>query len=186
MAAVNAPSASALVEQVVEAGAQEAASALGRLLRVAVHADAATHLDLRQLSAAHGPRAVVIAFQASGGVAGTLVLVVDDAVAGSLAGRLTGPPRAVAAGQAGSDDTLGVGGLGALAELGNIVASAFLNGAARVVGRTCLPSVPRLVHDVTADAVASVLPVIAAGSVAVPVATLRLPEQSFSLVFAAS
>ncbi|MDP2340733.1 MAG: chemotaxis protein CheC [Deltaproteobacteria bacterium] len=174
-------------EQIVTAGAQEAAAALQRLLRVPVSADTVVALDVAQLASTHGPRAVVIAFDTSGGVTGTLALVIDDAVAAWLAGRLTGAVTL--------DGAIGKGALAALAELGNIVASAFLNGAARVVGRTCLPSVPRLLHAATAEALtaasssstsastsASKGAAAASGST-LRVATLRVQQQWFSVVF---
>lgn len=161
---------------VVEAGAHEAAAALARLLRVPVHAEGFTSLDTAQLGATHGAASaaqlVVIAFDASGGVKGTFALVVNDDVAAWLASRLTGAATL--------DGAVGKGALAALAELGNIAASAFLNGAARVVGRTCLPSVPRVTHAATRDALA----VLPSGSLSV--ATLRLQQQWFSLVFAAA
>jgi chemotaxis protein CheY-P-specific phosphatase CheC len=171
-------------EQIVTAGAQEAAAALQRLLRVPVSADTVVALDTAQLASTHGARAVVIAFDTSGGVIGTLALVIDDAVAAWLAGRLTGAVTL--------DGAIGKGSLAALAELGNIVASAFLNGAARVVGRTCLPSVPRVTHASTAEALAQASRAIAlaagATSSSTPaatlrVATLRVQQQWFSVVF---
>ena len=157
----------------MQAGAQEAASALSRLLRVPVQADAFTSLDARQLGAAHGERVVVVALEASGGVNGSFALVINDDVAASLAGRLTGASTL--------DGPVGKGALAALAELGNIAASAFLNGAARVVGRTCVPSVPRIVHAPAGDAIGTVV----GGASVVDVATLRVQQQWFSVVFAA-
>ncbi len=163
---------------VVEAGAHEAAAALARLLRVPVHAENFTSLDVGQLAASHGAssgegRVVVIAFDASGGVKGTFALVVDDAVAAWLASRLTGAVTL--------DGAIGKGALAALAEFGNIAASAFLNGAARVVGRTCLPSVPRVTHAATKEALLSLPASLPSSSMSV--ATLRLQQQWFSLVF---
>lgn len=156
---------------IVSAGAQEAAAALQRLLRVPVHADSVVALDTAQLGAAHGPRVVVIVFQASGGITGTLGLVIDDEAAAWLAGHLMGAVTL--------DGAIGKNALGALAELGNIVASAFLNGAARVVGRTCLPSVPRVIHMSTTDALGAAVP---AGT-PLRVATLRAQGQWFNVLF---
>lgn len=157
----------------MQAGAHEAAAALSRLLRVPVLADAFTSLDARQLGAAHGERVVVVALEASGGVNGSFALVINDDVAASLAGRLTGASTL--------EGAVGKGALAALAELGNIAASAFLNGAARVVGRTCVPSVPRVVHAPASDAIGGVI----GGSAVVDVATLRVQQQWFSVVFTA-
>ncbi len=165
---------------IVTAGAQEAAAALQRLLRVPVQAEGFGGADAGQLgversaadvASSHGPRAVVIAFEASGGISGTLALVIDDAVAQWLAGHLTGAVTL--------DGDIGSGALAALAELGNIVASAFLNGAARVVGRTCLPSVPRVIHSSTSEAL---IAAVKAGTT-VRVATLRTQQQWFSVIF---
>lgn len=156
----------------MQAGSHEAAAALSRLLRAPVLADAFTSQDARQLGAAHGERVVVVALEASGGVKGSFALVINEDVAASLADRLTGASTL--------DGAVGKGALAALAELGNIAASAFLNGAARVVGRTCVPSVPRVVHAPTSDAIRSVV----GGAAVVEVATLRLhPQQWFSVVF---
>ena len=161
-------------EQIVTAGAQEAAAALQRLLRVPVHADSVIGLDAAQLAATHAARVVAIVFDASGGINGTLAVVVDEPVAAWLAGRLTGAVL---------DGVVGKGALAALAELGNIAASAFLNGAAAVAGRTCLPSVPRVLHAPTGEAVtAAVHP----GASGLRVATLRVQQQWFSLVFSAA
>ena len=160
------PSASGAV---VQAGAEEAAAALGRLLREPVHAEAFATKDAPQLTETHGNSVVVVAFAATGGVTGTFAVVMDDAVAGWLAARLTGSAH--------PKDPLGKGALGALAEFGNIAASAFLNGAARVVGRTCLPSVPRVMHGAAAATIANAI----AGTA--DVATLRVQQQPFSLVF---
>ena len=46
---------------------------------------------------------------------------------------------------------------GALSEVGNIVASAFLNAMSRVIGAPCLPSVPDLKQDEGVAALAAVL-----------------------------
>ena len=172
---MNVPAAPATV--LVEAGALEAAAALARMLRLPVHAEGFTSLDVNQLVASHGGgvggRVVAVSFDVSGGVNGSFVVVIDDGVAAWLAARLTGATVL--------DGAVGKGALAALAELGNITASALLNGAARVVGRTCLPSVPRVQHATTKEALTPLLP-----SAPVPVATLRLQQQWFSVIFAPS
>jgi chemotaxis protein CheY-P-specific phosphatase CheC len=161
------------------AGAQEAAAALQRLLRVPVQAEgpsgaeaglAGAERSVAEVAGTHGPRVVVVVFQASGGISGNLALVIDDAVAQWLVGHLTGAVTL--------DGEIGAGALAALAELGNIVASAFLNGAARVVGRTCLPSVPRVIHSSTSEALIAAVK----ADTSLRVATLRTQQQWFSVI----
>ena len=158
-------------DQIVTTGALEAASALARLLRVPVHAEAVATVDVASLVGSHSGSAVVIVFEASGGVTGTLALVIDDAVAVWLASHISSAIT--------HDDAIGRVALAALSELGNIVASAFLNGAAKVVGRTCLPSVPGVVHGATAEAVTSAAPL----GTSLRVVKLRAQQQWFSLFF---
>ncbi len=113
---------------------------------------------------------VAVSFDTTGGIVGTLSLIVEDRVAARLAARLMG--------QGAHDATLGPTQLAALAELGNIVASAFLNGAARVVQRSCLPSVPRVGRAPAATLLAALLP-----DAPCAVATLRVDGQPVRLVF---
>lgn len=156
--------------QVAQHGAHEAAAALSRLLRQPVVAGAFAALDPASLAAVHGGSVVVITFDTSGGIDGTLAVVLDDDVAQRLAGRLTG---------GGADTgTIGPTALAALAELGNIAASAFLNAVARLLKRSCLPSVPRVGHAAASTALAATLP-----DVVMPVATLSAEDVRFSLAF---
>ena len=134
--------------RVVQAGAQEAAQALSRLLRRPVDVAGYATADARQLENSHDKFVVVLAFEASGGAPGQLVFVLDEAVAAAVVASLTGA----------SSTELSKAALSALAEVGNIAASAFLNGAARVVGATCLPSVPRVSHAPVEQIVVAVLP----------------------------
>jgi chemotaxis protein CheY-P-specific phosphatase CheC len=155
--------------QVAQHGAHEAAAALSRLLRLPVVAGAFAALDPASLAAVHGGIVVVITFDTSG-IDGTLAVVLDDEVAQRLASRLTG---------GGADTgTIGPTALAALAELGNIAASAFLNAVARQVKRSCLPSVPRVGHAAASTALAATLP-----DVVMPVATLSAEDVRFSLAF---
>lgn len=80
--------------------------------------------------------AAVIAFELSGGVTGGLLLVLAPPAASVVAKGLLG------AAPEGPLSELSAHAKGALSEAGNIVVSAFLNELARVVGKTCLPSIP--------------------------------------------
>lgn len=136
------------VARVVQHGAHEAAQALSRLLRRTVNVSGFATADARTLAHAHDKVVVVLAFETTGGAPGQLVFVLDEAVAAAVVASLTGA----------SSTELSKAALSALAEVGNIAASAFLNGAARVVGATCLPSVPRVSHAPAEQAVVAVLP----------------------------
>src|SRR5690606_362277 len=82
-----------------------------------------------------GPDVTAIGFRLSGGFEGALVHVLTPGDADALLERLPGR------------GALGTGrnerARGALSEVGNIAASAFLNAVATHVRRACLPSVPR-------------------------------------------
>lgn len=134
--------------RVVQQGARESASALSRLLRRPIAVGGFDVVDLHRLSRAHGRIGMTLAFETSGGAPGHLAFVLDEAVAVRLVAGLTGA----------TDAELGTAALMALAEVGNIAASAFLNGAAAVVGRTCLPSVPRVSHAPVEQSVRAALP----------------------------
>ncbi len=129
-------------------GAQESASALSRLLRKPVGVDTFATDDVSGVIAEHGKVGVVMAFDTEGGVPGHLAFIADEAIAARLVASLTGAEQTDLNAQA----------MMALAEVGNIAASAFLNGAARVVGKTCLPSVPRVRHAPVEQAVRGALP----------------------------
>ena len=136
------------VAQIVQHGAQESASALSRLLRRPVGVFGFALDDVRGVVADHGKVGVVMAFETTGGCPGHLAFIADEASAARLVASLTG-----------ADATdLNANALMALAEVSNIAASAFLNGAARVVGKTCLPSVPRVSHAPIDQAVRGALP----------------------------
>jgi chemotaxis protein CheY-P-specific phosphatase CheC len=106
---------------------------LSQLLQTSFSADETASADA---SSFLRPDVVVVSFETSGGVDGTLAVLIDDGAARWLVGRLTGGGPA--------EGELGEVALAALAELGNIAASAFLNAAALLVRRSCLPSVPRV------------------------------------------
>jgi chemotaxis protein CheY-P-specific phosphatase CheC len=146
--------------QLAQQGAHEAAQALACLLHLPVAAYAVTNLAPGLLRETHGhDDVIVIAFDVTGGVSGRLALVMNVDVARLFAERLLGR-RAKAA------PWLGPASRGALSELGNIVASAFLNGVARLLHRSCLLSVPLVesapvtsfFDTLTSDAVLRVAP----------------------------
>ncbi len=137
-----------LSAKVVQQGAQEAASALSRLLRRPFGVEGFGVIDVSDIPRSHGRIGVVLAFEATGGFPGHLAFVIDEDVAAGLVASLTG-----------ADHTeLNTSALMALAEVGNIAASAFLNGAARVTSATCMPSVPRTSHAPVEQAVRGALP----------------------------
>jgi|GEM_PF-991115 len=84
--------------------------------------------------------AVGIAFSTSGGADGSLLLWMQEADALHISNLLLERFGAKPA------DTLTQSAINALAEVGNIVASSFLNRLAKVVNASCLPSVPHLAH----------------------------------------
>lgn len=72
-------------------------------------------------------------FALSGGTAGTLIVAAGPDAAIAVAGRLLGETPTL---------PLNARARGAFDEVGNIVASQFLNAVAAVLGVSCLPSVP--------------------------------------------
>lgn len=78
-----------------------------------------------------------VRFEVTGGARATVMLVVDPRSGDRLAARLLRR-------DAGDGLRLHPDGRAALAELGNIVASSFLNGLGRAVRATLLPSVPEM------------------------------------------
>lgn len=143
------PQPGAVEDDVVASSARGAAEALARLLRTTVlSGGGVTVASPSVVTDLYGQRLVAIAFRTSGPVDGTVVLVGDEGAALMLAVGLLG----------GSSEALTPRHLDVLQEVGNIVASAYLNGLARAFGKTCLPSVPALVlgdaAKVWADALA--------------------------------
>ncbi len=128
--------------------ARESAQALARLLRRQVTVGALDVVDLAHLGRGHARVGVTLAFETSGGAPGHLAFILDEDVAVRLVAGLTGA----------HDAELGTMALMALAEVGNIAASAYLNGAASVVGRACLPSVPRVSHAPVEQSIRAAMP----------------------------
>ncbi len=131
-------------------GAEDTAQALARLLRVPVSVGSVAVTDLSAVAAAHDVAIVAIAFDTTGALPGRLAIVVDDEVALLLIRRLTGGSA--------SDGGIDAAATAVLAEVGNIAASAFLNGVARFVRQSCLPSIPRVERGAPAAWVAATFP----------------------------
>jgi hypothetical protein len=79
---------------------------------------------------AHTRAEHAVAFEVHGAIGGYLVLVVDDAATTHLVARVGAAAR-------------GRRVESVLAEIGNIIASSFLNPIAADLGGSCVPSVPR-------------------------------------------
>jgi chemotaxis protein CheY-P-specific phosphatase CheC len=130
----------------VESGARAAALAIGRILRRPGMAADVDEPVRAELEARLGARAVGIWFTVTGDSSGRFAALVAEQDAVALAGHLV-RENTVA--------TLGERELAALSELGNIAASAFLNGIAALIRGSMVPSVPELIADTT-DAVLNV------------------------------
>lgn len=117
-------------------GARAAAEALARLLDAeASPVEGPERVSLLELESRTGLGVSTIGFRLSGGFEGALLYVLRPGDADGLLARLPERLRAYARDERAR---------GALGELGNIAASAFLNAVATRVRRACVPSVPRL------------------------------------------
>ena len=130
--------------QICREGGAGAGSALATFVGAANAAITVDVSETRELNslAAHvaGAEAVVVGFELSGDAGGVLVSMTNSATARRVAGCLLGAET--------DDVDLDDPRVhGALSEVGNIVASAFLNAMSRVIGAPCLPSVPDLNRD---------------------------------------
>lgn len=92
--------------------------------------------------------ALGIAFDMHGPVRGRLVMVAGAGVGGRLAASLLRR----------TSTALDEGALEALSEMGNIVASSFLNGLAHAAGLTLMPSVPLVANDALGEVIRSIAP----------------------------
>jgi chemotaxis protein CheY-P-specific phosphatase CheC len=135
--------------ELAQAGANEAALAIARLLKMssARVAPLETVADAA-LAQRHGPRALVVSFTVTGAVQGRFAVVTSEAHARALAKELVPSLKG---------DGLPKKAVGALMELGNIGASAYLNGIADMLNASCWPSVPHLVVDESHAAVSNAL-----------------------------
>jgi chemotaxis protein CheY-P-specific phosphatase CheC len=136
------PASEDALRTVVDAGATLVTQALDRVLGGVrlVRAGVMTYSEVTP----PGEEVAGSAFDLSGALVGTMVHLSEDHTARHLAARLLGHEEA-GAGAYDSRDR------GALSEIGNIAASAFLNAVADHLGRACLPSVPRFLHGQAAD-----------------------------------
>ena len=122
----------------LEAGAREAAEAIMRLARRETGRMLSVDTErLEALCVRVAPRAVVVGFTVNGALEGRFALIIAEpgarALASDMIGAKQGHPPA---------EKLGRRATAALTELGNIAASAFLNGAAELLRASCVPSVP--------------------------------------------
>lgn len=135
--------AEARLASLCDAGAHAVASALGRFIGRDDPLDVTAEIIAFGAVQVPDERLVAVAFDLSGAVHGAMVQLVGDGTARFLIGRLVGaePEGAV----------YGARERGALSEVGNIIASAFLNAVADRLGKACLPSVPRFLHGTGDD-----------------------------------
>lgn len=136
--------------ELAQAGANEAALAIARMLPKVTAARVAPLETLGDdaLAKRHAPRALVVSFTVSGAVAGRFAVVTSEAHARALAKELLPSLKG---------DGLPKKAVGALTELGNIGASAYLNGIADMLNASCVPSVPTCTLDDAHTAVAQAL-----------------------------
>lgn len=167
---------------------REGASGAGSALATFVgKPDASLDVDVLEADSADalarhvaGEEAVVVGFELSGDAGGVLVAMLSAPAACRVAGSLLGAAQ--------EDVDLSDPRVhGALSEVGNIVASAFLNAMSKVIGAPCLPSVPDLNRDEGAAAVARALDrasaSLAEGAMLLEVTLGAEPELRFELGF---
>lgn len=135
------------LEHLCGAGGQHSSRALAAILGIAgdhVEWSAAGLVEAPALAAALGPetdRAIGVQFKLDGHLPGHLSLLLSETAACALVERLLGTRSAI-----GSGGELAAEAASALAEVANILTSAFLTPVADAVKRSCLPSPPILVH----------------------------------------
>lgn len=160
----------------LEAGAREAAEAIMRLAhRESARITAVDEEPMQAVIERLSPRAVVVGFTVSGGVDGRFALLLTDAAARVVAHAMVGGRHTQA-----PSDKLGKRMTAALTELGNIAASAFMNGVAEEVHRSCVPSVP----EFASGDPAVVVPAALGGGSAVQVARLLIGDVEVELALA--
>lgn len=135
-------------------GMGHAATALSQLLGRTIHLQVprATVTDLAQVPELLGgaERIVAgIALEMTGEVHGNILLVFSEESVQRLVGQLLGPDE-----ETSPDTPLGSS---TLLEVGNIIASAYLNALGALLGMTLLPSVPQLSVDMAGAVVDAVL-----------------------------
>ncbi len=136
------------LREVTQIGCGAAATALAQLLggrRVGMtvtEARVQPRGALRARLSALGPRLTGVRLALRGGAEGELLLAWEKADAERLSALLAASEMVGAESDTGQPDLSD----SALMEVGNIVASAYLNAVAKVTGLMLLPSVPELVH----------------------------------------
>lgn len=136
------------VLELAQAGANEAALAIARLLRVSsARVELIERVARDVFARRHSPRALVVAFTISGAVHGRFAVVTSEAQARTIARELV--PF--------TGDGLPEQAVGALTELGNIGASAYLNGISDMTQMSCVPSVPSCAIDEATAAITAAL-----------------------------
>lgn len=149
--------------ELAQAGAHEAALAIARLLKITnARVTAPEIIDAGTLAQRHAPRALVVSFTITGAVQGRFALITSEAHARALAKELVPSLKG---------DALPKKAVGALMELGNIGASAYLNGIADMSNASCWPSVPHLVVE---DAHAAIANAVGAASDSASVIVARV------------
>lgn len=142
------PMAEPSVLELAQAGANEAALAIARLLKISsARVGRVETVADDVLAARQGPRALVVGFTISGGIKGRFAVVTSETHAKTIAHELV----------AFKGEGLPKKALGALTELGNIGASAYLNGIADMVQASCVPSIPSCAIDDATTAIRSAL-----------------------------
>ena len=136
-------------QEISEAGARNAATALSQLIGRPVHLEVpwARPVPLEEVaSIAGGARRVVCALslRVFGEVRGNLLLVFSEEQVPTLLGFLTQGGRE---GRRGGSIVLSELEHSALREVGNILAAAYLNAVSHLLGVSLLPSIPALAID---------------------------------------
>ncbi len=119
--------------EVYRRAANEAALAVGSLMGAPVRCEGFSSTTDAETLVALPRDSYATSLARSGGTAGTLVVAAAPDDAAAVAKRLRGAPPKL---------PLDARARGAFDEVGNIVASQFLNAVASVLGVSCLPSVP--------------------------------------------
>lgn len=161
MCATSLPSAEReRITTLCECGARSAADALSLFLGEPVarvtraRAGARPYGELAASFAEEGGRALSVGFSIAGAIRGRLAVLVEE---GDVARFVA--PFVPAGTEVGFDARC----RSAFCEVGNIIASAFLNSLASSLRTSCVPSVPSLVCERTADALETALATAAAG-----------------------
>lgn len=137
-----------VLHRLCQAGGSRAGRALCALLnehrasvelyQVGIQRFGAANLHLQEKPS---KKIVAVLFDLTGNLQGHLAMLLSESCATLLAGQLLGGARVMS-----SSGELRLVAREALAEVGNIVASAYLNVFADALKKPCLPSPPTLIH----------------------------------------